>query len=857
MVFTLLDAIDSDKKIAISPRLDKTFKFMLSKDIPLSEAHTIFASCYVLSRPLIGNVLSTKTEAIDQYYNIDCGYVIVDFDKVTSIHSIVRYFKNNEFSINLFKSRKNAKAVIEVGFQTTRDNIVAFLNLISEHLSSVCEVDYSSTYSASHQAPTKKEECLLYQEGKYKPSQNDINPFKNVIKYEPIQYTNLDAKWFFDHFMSHYGMVHKQRRNSNGTIQCSLPDEVKSKYSYYWDEKIPWLLIHPNKNKTISIFNEYTKTQEGREFLRQQSLNKFKDNFDLLANLTLNERYFPASSQQIIDCISKEYDVLLVKGIMGSGKSNIIGLIDGPKVLYISVRRSLAQDIKLKYDTKYYEDMKGYLPGDKLVVQIDSLYKVPLNNFHTVVIDEFESLCVYTQSNLLESPNFIANMRQLKTVFETKKLVVLDAFLNKFAIDLYFRDKKKLIIENVYKDETEVLVYNHRDTFINALEHHARTKADTEIVSCSFGTLKEMYTVRQILQEHNLNVVTIDGKTTEEVKKLLSEYFQKEKTNYDVVLFSPTITVGVSIKNDINHHFHYDVGKSVDPISSVQMTKRSRLAKAIHIYLDGIDKLPGSTSLDVLNQNTIDNLEKVNAGLINYDTLSISELGKFNNKFVAHKHFYEGNHKDIVLFLLSKQFKTIKFVEEHIKHRNFDSKQKEIIKLMSVQYIKPNRPLDIEDYDDSYLKKNLSNEELSYQTSLMIKNMYGFKDHLVDLVAREYFDNKSILRHIDNFKFFVTKSISERKEYVQEQVMSDLRNAVVQDERITDFTKLSQIDFQLQEYYTKKEVQQMMFRNLTLYECLGLIGYKKKNGGMMLSSLMKTINSVLQNTTTKRKVING
>ena len=61
----------------------------------------------------------------------------------------------------------------------------------------------------------------------------------------------------------------------------------------------------------------------------------------------------------------------------------------------------------------------------------------------------------------------------------------------------------------------------------------------------------------------------------EDVKKLIYELFNEKYHNkYDVILFSPTITVGISIMNNVTHSFHYDEGKSVDTISSIQMKLR-------------------------------------------------------------------------------------------------------------------------------------------------------------------------------------------------------------------------------------------------------------------------------------------
>jgi len=50
-------------------------------------------------------------------------------------------------------------------------------------------------------------------------------------------------------------------------------------------------------------------------------------------------------------------------------------------------------------------------------------------------------------------------------------------------------------------------------------------------------------------------------------------------------MYSPTITVGISIENDTSTHFHYDPGSSIGVLPSLQMVKRNRNAKNFKIYL--------------------------------------------------------------------------------------------------------------------------------------------------------------------------------------------------------------------------------------------------------------------------------
>ena len=495
----------------------------------------------------------------------------------------------------------NIKCFLIVDFPTSQINIAAALRMFSSHLSGLCTVDASSYRWGS------------YQLGYYKPKQiycggGSALPYKKIepfieIPSEIVEY-NIDSsniKWFLNKYQE-LGAKFKSTINSNGTYQVSLPGE-KTSFGYYWSDKVPWLLLHPaGSHKTINILQEFYSSPEGKLFLKEQNNNKLKEYFiDGIPTITQNSKYFTVGDEEkglIKKFLATDNSLLRIKGVMSSGKSNIISELVKQKpnrTLFITMRKSLSYDMMHKYDTKHYLEHLNkasadkYLIGDSLVIQINSLYKVNVEDFDVFVIDEFESLCLYTQSNI----NFnIKNLIMLKNIFEHKQLVIADAFLNSFSTELYFSNKAEIFsITNKYKDLSKVQVYESDVTIIDELISEARTKHPEEIITASFTTLSELYAVKSMLEKHDLKIVIVNSETADETKKLIYKLFEeKEHISYDVVLFSPTITVGISIMNNVKHHFHYDTGKSIDPVSSIQMTKRSRLAENIHIYINGIYK---------------------------------------------------------------------------------------------------------------------------------------------------------------------------------------------------------------------------------------------------------------------------
>lgn len=842
MILTVIeDAFTSNKKI-VSKNNDNTFNF-INVDIDLENIHNAFHNYFILSRPLSKSMRNIRDSSLESFYKIDAGYVVVDFDKVQSNKTdIINYFKNNNYTINLFNSRNNLKAVIEVDFLTTRSNVEAFLTMLDEHLVNLCEIDVSSARNASYQAPTKKSNYLLLNKG-HKPTLEDIKQY--ISEHKPIQeYKDIDTMWFWNKFISDYGMIPKEYYNQNGTIQCSLPIEEKTKFSYYWSKNIPWLLQHPNKNKTINIFEDFIKSEEGKKYIKNKRLEFFKDKFKINSNLKVKNKFFEIDNSTI-DIIDKSLNdknsVLVIKGIMGSGKSNIIEYINKPKILFISVRRTLSYDIKQKYKCKHYlDDMNTknkncYRPGDSLVVQIDSLHKINHKFFDYVVIDEFESFCLYTQNNMLNSCDYyMKNMYIIKELFK-KNLIIADAFINSFSLDLYFSDRKKYIIENTYKDDANVYVYEHKHTFISMLEQICINKKEKEIISCSFGTLNEMSAVKKILEKNNLKVLYLDSNTPDDAKELASSLFKNKDIDiYDVILFSPTITVGISILNNVTHHFHYDTGKSIDTISSVQMTKRSRLAKYIHIYLAG-NKKNKIYDTNVLDNDLLKSINNVsNSELFNYDTNELSNIGKFINKFTAHTNFYVGNNKSIIEFLLSQQFQQISNIDEKLNNSLFDKICKKENKKRKMLY----KTLDLQDIDINYKKKNLSDDDRLYQEALELKDSLFYLDDksIIDIINY----NKNIKNKIKNLLFYI--KTKEQKEFqLKKIILNSLKNIIVDQEYLNDLKLLAKYDFKLLEFYTKSELQNNLLLNEDFNKILNIIGYKKRNGGYYLPKIFKNI----------------
>lgn len=802
MVFTIFDSLPVTGKVPVSPHIDGSFQF-INVETNLENCHNIFHSNFVMSRPLRQNIITQrKGEILEKLYTT-CNYVILDIDKVTNLQKILYVFKNLNINCNIFKSRSfstknNIKAVIKTKFTADFDTSKATLSYFSNILNEWCEIDSSSIRRTSFQAPTQNFDgsLLLITNG----DDLDISLIENnieKIESEPIYNINISLDYTFNYIKE---VLKGQVRgpNNNSTYQISLPDE-KTPFGYFVHPNVPYLIQHPNKEKSFSILQQYIKTKEGKEAVINSIESKFNDAFKLNSDIILNERYcksFPLPKKHIA-----------IKSPMGTGKSNFIEeMFDNgqTKTLLISVRKTLSLDFSNKYNIKnYMQHMQGedrWTPGENFICQIDSLFKIDLKYFDVVVIDEFESFLLYCSNHLIENSNFIKTMSIIKKIFETKRLIVMDAFLNNVSLSKFFTDDIYLI-NNEYRDTQKVFWYEQKETFFSIIEEYSQQKSKNEIISISFCTLKDMETCSKILQNKGLKTFVISSKTDDITKEALFKLFQEEQCDkYDVILFSPVITVGVSILHNIKHHFHFDLGKSVDPISSIQMIKRSRKAEIVHIYCES------KLSPTKIVNNDFNQLKS----FIDIESGYLTKLGEFVNKFIEIKNFYIPSHYIAVRSLLKQQFTNVDIITGKINSKSY--KQTKRIGNKTVEQITIINEEDIE--ENQVIRDCMINFSVDQSTAIDIYNEgLLFIEKLYNL----YLVKKNIIKQeINNL-------VSKSPGLVFINTSKQLKWLMI----------ASNINMQLQKTYSPKELKE--FDNKTKLYLKGL-GYKSKRCGMYLDN---------------------
>jgi hypothetical protein len=294
-----------------------------------------------------------------------------------------------------------------------------------------------------------------------------------------------------------------------------------------------------------------------------------------------------------------------------------------------------------------------YQIGDSLVVQFDSLWKYNIKFFDIVIMDEFISLMLHSRNNL---NNNSFNIAKFFGCFQ-KKLVIADAFLTGYENFLLSKETNIHLINNIYRDNTDLYNYKHYNRFLQQL----LLTAGRHKITVSSTSLSFINGLAKMLTEKGFKVITLTADTMPSTKKLIYDLFEKDDHDkWDVLIYSPTLTVGVSNMNNNYYHFHYDSSISTDVISSLQMIKRTRKAKEIHLYIkDRINYLK-------TNYNDIRDEYMLNIGknidnnylfeLDNYGEPRLSDIGKKAIKIDTFKNILEFNHKEAFFWLCKYHF---------------------------------------------------------------------------------------------------------------------------------------------------------------------------------------------------------
>ena len=679
MKVTVFNSKPTNGKSPISPYGDNTFDFRTVEVEKLSDMFRMLSNNFILNLPLTQDLRAYRRKtSLAKYYPETFEYFILDIDKVkTAEHrgAILKYFKNYKCILGDSRSANgidnfNLKGILCVE-PIKIDNLKILVEQISEDLKEYGELDTAVTRLPSLNAPMNKFNVLLEGKG---------NPYKFVYRpaYKSKELTEIingnykipedlkieNARTIDQLCLQVFTQMGFKAIKSNGDcILFKHPSETKTPGGYFWFRDSPYTMHHYNEQKSLNLFNEITKLPEYKELFKKDI--NYTDkllNFNINTQVVnVNEHFLkvtPEIKNSITSFLNQKDGLYAIKSPMGTGKSEIISEIikdaheQDMRVLICTNRISVAVDFANKYNLKLYNKDK-YKLNDSIIVQYDSLWKYQIKNFDLVILDEFISLLLHSRNSI---NNSATNLAKFFACFN-KKLVIADAFLTGYENNFLTQKNNLWMLDNSFRDTCKLYSYIDYNCFIQSILIHTKKHK----VTISSTSLSAIHALKMLLSKHGLNVITLTAETPQMTKNVIYKIFQKqEEPEYDVLIYSPTLTVGVSNLNDIGIHFHYDGSSSCDVVSSLQMIKRTRKAKEIHLYVKNKTQYLKTTYKEI-KDDYLQNLGKFAEHnyifeLNDYGEVKLSKLGKKAIGVDVFRNVLETNHKNAFMFLLSYQF---------------------------------------------------------------------------------------------------------------------------------------------------------------------------------------------------------
>jgi len=396
-------------------------------------------------------------------------------------------------------------------------------------------------------------------------------------------------------------------------VRCPSPDHDDRNPSAFIsqnDDGVPYL--HCSKcGKTFWPKSE-KKFGHSHRFGNNEQVRKEKPQWErfscvrYLDEELVQGKYLPHYTLK--DCIR----ILGFDSTMGTGKteaiSNVIKDIDSDyTILAIVHRRSLADSLAKRFNLISYLDIpieqNTEITGD-VVITPDSIHKLDVNMYLKdnliVIVDEATQVLQHlTNGPANHSTKLNAFDLSRKLFAHASKIFVADAFLNHRFAD-WIQE-----ITNTQNNEIEIRgaktrtwPHNYYVSFDARSWHddllkHVRENKKIGIPTMSLnhaGVTKEL--ILNIYPDTKILLITPETRETPEV---LSAFADKTMNDYQVVIYTPTLSTGISITKDIFEPdlvYAWVCANSGTAQDAMQQMHRIRSIKSnnIYIHVDGRGK---------------------------------------------------------------------------------------------------------------------------------------------------------------------------------------------------------------------------------------------------------------------------
>lgn len=362
--------------------------------------------------------------------------------------------------------------------------------------------------------------------------------------------------------------------------------------------------------------------------IKSNSRNLMELNTRDISKITLKRKELDLG-KYIPKCYAKEFSDLNTAFFvtpMGTGKteffSEIVNLLRKKnkkiKILAISPLISLVESLASKLRLTKYNDRNAQA-STQLVTTLHSLIN-HIEQFEeqtgVVILDEINHILGLFNSDTLKcnTTNLFNRLKNL--IKNAKRVYVADAYLSQQSFDFIaeLRDLNDTVVVSIETTELhnkEYKIFEHENAIDNEL---LATLENGNRVAAICSSIEKTKTLAKIISSKfpDKKILLINGKMTGEqnVLDFLNEP-NKELRNYDVIIYSPAISGGVSF-DDLKTTPDFELFGYFMPFvhtaqDFMQMIGRFRRKSNINLFISTVSEYTTAQSLQSLNLANKDN----------------------------------------------------------------------------------------------------------------------------------------------------------------------------------------------------------------------------------------------------------
>jgi len=770
-----------------------------------------------------------------------------------------------------------------------------------------------------------KNQCLIVEPTKY--YDNKVlkeylwvkSPKDQEIKYMPL--------FVFDMLTNSKAPKKEKKTNLNIVLETNeeellyINDLLNNLNPDRFDDGNNWRLmarLFNNLNLSIELFDEYSKTSKkyNIKYLQNlsikddlnnhklicakytnliQKMNISKINYDINYDIiNINDRYLIDNKTNYnIDqndltkkinlwMTNEKIKSLNIKSPYDTGKTqilkSIINYYNPKKILFVSYRKTLTYDVRAKFASLNFKSyLTEDLNSDRLIIQIESLHKLRnlddtfisddcdmIKNYDLIIIDEVESILNQFSSSTLRDVKKETFQLFDDLLFAADKIITLDGDMNIRTYDFIASFGQMInIVNNTITHNKIINVMKNNDDFLNMIYDDLNNNKKIAIASMSSNEvekindeLKKRYPIK--------NILIYTGLTSDEDKQALKNMDIIFK-DADVILYSPTITAGVSY-DVISYNDYFDCIYGVICCGSCSSRDFKQQLNRIRKIKNNVINVLNISPMKNNNNSSFFSFDDIKAELLTQNDITITRqtqilyennikkviskkvIGKYDINYIHNitenknnGNFYFMHYMELLFVNSGYQFNYI----DDKKGKKKDNINFTLDMIVKTETISKNNANEFLEYQQA---GKTTKEENLLLKKYFIMSKFGLDNIDYDIIKPLYKNNNifdNLLKLLDNNIITINDDNYTLKKFIKLENVKKLMDTLGFNE-LMDTIQYSDFEDKLNNFYDSNDWEKFeyIFNNtkvkITKQRLLTFIKNILKNYGIILSPTKKT-----------------